>query len=139
MKLLPQTSDSPVIRTDFRDDAAWELVCDEIRRPSDEGFEAHVEFVDDPAYADLDVAQLLARVPAGYEHTFIIVVDRVAISSAEHAVLVVDLFDNRGAAFRALPAQVQAIENNLSIATMDFAEFATVADADGVFRGFGEP
>jgi hypothetical protein len=35
-----------------------------------------------------------------------------------------------------VPRQVQAIENNLSIANMDFFEFADSADADGVFRGF---
>jgi hypothetical protein len=31
---------------------------------------------------------------------------------------------------------VQSIENNLSIANMDFAEFADSVNEDGVFRGF---
>jgi hypothetical protein len=35
-----------------------------------------------------------------------------------------------------LPSQIQAIENNLSIANMDFEDFADSVDADGVFRGF---
>ncbi|MGC4896997.1 DUF6924 domain-containing protein [Micromonospora sp. DT31] len=38
--------------------------------------------------------------------------------------------------FRALPRQVQAIQNNLSLANMDYIEFATSVGADGVFRGF---
>ncbi|GAA4579965.1 hypothetical protein GCM10023176_58710 [Micromonospora coerulea] len=40
------------------------------------------------------------------------------------------------APFRALPQQVQAIQNNLSLANMDYIEFATSAGAEGVFRGF---
>ncbi|GAB3345306.1 DUF6924 domain-containing protein [Micromonospora halotolerans] len=51
--------------------------------------------------------------------------------------LVVNLNDgDETAPFRALPRQVQAIENNLSIANMDFFEFARAAGPDGVFRGF---
>jgi hypothetical protein len=49
---------------------------------------------------------------------------------------VVDLHRQRGRTFRAIPSQIRAIENNLSLANMDFAEFADNAGADGVFRGF---
>ena len=35
-----------------------------------------------------------------------------------------------------VPGQVWSIENNLSIANMDFFEFADRTDPDGVFRGF---
>jgi hypothetical protein len=38
--------------------------------------------------------------------------------------------------FRALPSQIQSIQNNLSIGNMDFEEFANNIDPDGVFRGF---
>ena len=65
-----------------------------------------------------------------------IIVDRTAITHPEHALLVLDLFEESGQIFRALPAAVQAIENNLSIANMDFAEFAENCDPEGVFRGF---
>ena len=41
-----------------------------------------------------------------------------------------------GATFRCVPSAVQAVENNLSIANMDFEEFAGAVDEDGVFRGF---
>jgi hypothetical protein len=41
-----------------------------------------------------------------------------------------------GCAFRAVHRQVQAIENNPSIANMHFFEFADSADADAIFRGF---
>ena len=141
MKYLPTTSDATVLRTDFSDQAAWEAVRDAIRRPSPEGFEAYVEFVDDKAFAGWTTRQLLAAVPAGYPHAFVVVVDRKAIADPQHPLLVVNLCDDgrgsaAGAEFRALPAQVQSIENNLSIANMDFAEFASAADPDGVLRGF---
>jgi uncharacterized protein DUF6924 len=38
--------------------------------------------------------------------------------------------------FRAIPSQIQGIENNLSIANMDFEGFAEAVNEDGVFRGF---
>jgi hypothetical protein len=50
--------------------------------------------------------------------------------------LVVDLFEEPGRTFRAVPSAIQSIENNLSIANMDFWEFADNVDAAGVFRGF---
>jgi hypothetical protein len=56
----------------------------------------------------------------------------------EHPILVVDLYTEPGRSFRVVPAEVWGIENNLSTANMDFAEFADEADADGVFRGFPE-
>jgi|GEM_PF-3302045 hypothetical protein len=51
---------------------------------------------------------------------------------------IIDLFDRSIREFRALPTQIQGIENNLSIANMDFEEFADPMDEDGVFRGFPE-
>lgn len=50
--------------------------------------------------------------------------------------LILDLYDGSGREFRAIPSQIQSIENNLSIANMDFEEFAESVDEDGVFRGF---
>jgi hypothetical protein len=54
----------------------------------------------------------------------------------EFAVLVVNLRNNPHPPFRALPAEIQSIENNLSIANMDYQEFAQNVDSDGIFRGF---
>lgn len=44
--------------------------------------------------------------------------------------------DSGGRTFRIIPSEMWGIENNLSIANMDFRDFADSADADGVFRGF---
>jgi len=55
----------------------------------------------------------------------------------DHPLLVVNLHAAVDARpFRTPPRQVQSIQNNLSLANMDYLEFASSAGADGVFRGF---
>lgn len=140
MTTLPVTSDSPVVRTEFTDQGAWTAICAEIERPSEEGFFAHVELVEDRAFEGATLEQLLSAVPEGYPHTFMLVVDRETVAGKERPLLVVNLYDGLGsavgAAFRCVPFGIQAVENNLSIANMDFEEFAGAVDEDGVFRGF---
>ena len=137
MKPLPSTEDPLVIRTDFTDDAAWREIQRSIGAPvGDQGFLAHVTFVDDRAFDGADSDELLPLLTAARPfHGFAMLVDRMAISAAEHPLLVLDLFEP-GHAFRAIPATVQSIENNLSISNMDFEEFADSVGSDGVFRGF---
>ena len=142
MEMLPQTQDSPIIRTDFDNEDAWKTVCELVRRPVPDGFGeeffAYVTFVENSAFRDLSEQELLERVPDDYGHSFLMIVDKVTLGSAEYPILVMDLYDERGRSFRAIPVQIQGIQNNLSIANMDFAEFADSAGADGVFRGFPE-
>lgn len=137
MKQIPKTKDALVLRTDFSDQAVWETICTIIREPVGE-FYAYVEFLDDVEYRDVTKEQLLRLVPKDYNHSFILVVDRTAISLRDFPLLIVGLYDGSGREFRAIPSQIQSIENNLSIANMDFEEFADSVDEDGVFRGFPE-
>ena len=140
MKTIPETKDAPVLRTDFSDQERWEAVCRAIREQNEDGFVAYVAFIDDPAFDGFSKQQVIDALPSSCKHSFIIVVDNISMTDAEHPVLVVNLHEGMGSAygddFRALPSQVQGIENNLSIANMDFAEFAGAVDASGVFRGF---
>lgn len=99
-------------------------------------FRANVDFLDDRDYAGITVDQLLGLFPKTYDHTFIFVVDQAAVHLSGHPILVVDLYDQPGRSFRAVPKEIQGIENNLSIANMDFDEFARAVDISGVFRGF---
>jgi hypothetical protein len=142
MEFLPKTQDPLVLRTDFDDDDAWTTICGLIRRPRhDMGseFVAYVEFLENRDFRDLSVQELLERVPADYNPTFIFVADKAAMEPNEFPVLVVDLYDERGRTFRAIPSQIQGIENNLSIANMSFYDFADNVDDDGVFRDFKDP
>jgi hypothetical protein len=137
MKTIPNTQNALVLRTDFSDQAVWEALRGMISSPVGlYRFRANVEFLDDPQYDGLTKEQLIAQTSANYSHTFIIIVDRLTITGPDHPVLVIDLLERSGNEFRALPKAVQSVENNLSIANMDFEEFSQAVNSDGVFRGF---
>ena len=136
MKTLPQSDNSLLLRTDFSDDAKWDELCEAVQATSEEGFRASVDCVSDPAYDGLTVEQLVALAQNDADRSFIFIGDRVALTDPEQPVLVVDLFDEPGRTFRVIPREMWSVENNLSIANMDYAEFAESADSDGVFRGF---
>jgi hypothetical protein len=136
---LPESTNALVIRTDFSDPAGWDAVRSAIGEPVHDPagtFQAYVEFVSDPEYQGLTSAQALSILPSGLHSSFIFLVDRVSLSDPEHPILVVDLYDQPGRTFRVIPAEMWAVENNLSIANMDFDEFAGAVDQDGIFRGF---
>jgi hypothetical protein len=137
VKKPPSSDTSLLLRTDFADDAAWAALCEAVQAPSEEGFQARVDCVSDPAYDGLSVAQLVAL--AADDHAFAFVADRLALTHPERPVLVVDFRDEPGRTFRVIPREMWGVENNLSLANMDYHEFADSADADGVFRGFPEP
>jgi hypothetical protein len=140
MKQIPETEHALVLRTDFSDHRAWNMVCEEIRQPAGEfRFVAYVDFLDDREYEDITSDQLLGLISPNYKHSFIIVADRITITHPEHPLLIIELYERSGRKFRTVPSQIQGIENNLSIANMDFEEFAERVDEDGIFRGFPEP
>ena len=139
MKPLPETVNALVLRTDFSDQATWAAICAMIQKPVGIlRFRANVELLDEAAYAGINKDGLLTLVSPHYNHSFIILVDQTAILHPEHPLLIVDLYERSGKEFRAVPSQIQSIENNLSIANMDFEEFADSVDQDGIFRGFTE-
>jgi hypothetical protein len=135
MKPLPSTSQALIVRTHYSDQAAWEAVWAMIIAPSDE-FYADLEVVDDAVYAKATVEALVGIAPG--HHTYLFVADHFTMSHPEHPVLCVDLLYEPGRSFRALPSEVAPIDNNLSIANMDFEDWSETVDADGIFRGFGD-
>jgi hypothetical protein len=135
MLVLPATLGAPVLRTDFTDDAGWEAVHAAARVPSPEGFSPDLTFVSDPAFAGL-APETAGVMPSASYRGFVFLVDHVTVTDPELPVVVVDRLHDPGRWFRVVPGQLWAIENNLSLANMDFFEFADNVDADGVFRGF---
>jgi hypothetical protein len=143
---------TPLVRTDFSDDESWELVIYELTKPDDDGVEAHVTPVEDRAltgvtgdvlgsafdgqgmsygYVVLADARSMAEAEAGGELT----IDYVDLSVAdEEDAELLESFPGR--TFRCAALQFPSIEVNLSLANMDFAEFADNVSSDGVFRGF---
>lgn len=133
--VLPDTAAPVVLRTDFSDQAAWEAICEALRRPVP-GFVLHLALIDERAYEGLSRQQILAMVPVHSPHTFIIVADSMTMRSKDHPLRVIDLCAGSDAEFRATPDTIQAIENNLSVANMGFEELAAAVDGGGIFRGF---
>ena len=139
MKNLPRTENSLLVRTDFSDDAAWVALCDAAREESEDGFQARLECVSDRAYDGLTIDQLVALARTNDDLGYIFLADRVALTNPEQPILVVDLYDEPGRTFRVIPRELWGVENNLSLANMDYSDFADNVDADGVFRGFPRP
>jgi hypothetical protein len=133
---IGDTEQAVVLRTDFSDEACWRSVRAEVLAETVDGFRAYVDVIEDPAFDGFGTDEVLAAVGDDYRWGYLVVGDRVTMTEAEHPFLVLDLLHERGRSFRALPREIQSIENNLSIANMDFSEFADSASPDGVFRGF---
>jgi hypothetical protein len=131
---IPTTDNTPLFRTGFRDDAAWVALCVAVETPNADGFQAYISLIDDPAFADADPAVLIANSQSAPPHALIILADTGAFQAPEHPLLCIDWHTGRG--LRVIASELWSIENNLSIANMDFADFANAADSDGVFRGF---
>jgi hypothetical protein len=134
MPVLPNTDLCPLVRTDFSDETGWQVLCREIARPVDD-FRARLHFVSDLAFEGATHAQLVAA-GAARGRSFLLVADREAICDPQQKVLALDILEMPGRSFRFVPSVAWSVENNLSLANMDFFEFAQAVDEDGVFRGF---
>ena len=134
--VLPQSNETLLLRSDYSDQSAWTEFCHLVEAPYEEGFQAYVTFVDDPTLAGRTLDELTAVAESGGYQSFFFVADHEAIHGPEHAVLAVDLHEQRGRTFRVIPSQMWAVENNLSTSNMEFSSFARDADPDGVLRGF---
>jgi hypothetical protein len=149
---LPDTG-TLLVRTDFADDDAWNLVRDEATREyGPDGFRAYIEPVSDPRWANAPWPAVKAAAPtseAGPSVLFI--ADSSTFASPDHLVLVVDLQDKflpvadfpeiaDRVPFRCTPSALWDVENNLNIANLDWEDYAGIAaDDGGVYRGFELP
>ncbi|MGF0311782.1 DUF6924 domain-containing protein [Rhodococcus sp. IEGM1428] len=140
------TGESLLIRTDFSDDSAWREIALAAMAPVDQGndmeFEAVLTCIDNNDHDGWSVEQLLQALGDSPPY-YVFVVDTDTVQNPEHPIAVVDTGaddpERHGKTFRTVPSEMWSIENNLSIANMDFDDFADSADKDGVFRGFPEP
>ncbi|MEU4660390.1 hypothetical protein AB0F83_01405 [Micromonospora chalcea] len=70
MAELPGTWSVPVVRADFTDDAVWNQIRMRIAEPTEEGFGADVDFVEDRAWDGLDEASIVVSYPPSYPHEY---------------------------------------------------------------------
>lgn len=137
-----------VIRTDFSSGDQWRAIRDLITAEQPEF--PFVTFVSDVAHRDRPVRDLVRSLPGSYRELRCFVVDRESVENPEHPILVVGFYptDDKSfdrlprdtpeaeiTTFRALPSQIWRIEANLSLGNMDFGDFASCVESDGVFRG----
>jgi hypothetical protein len=92
--------------------------------------------VESPALSNLTPRELAALAREDY-------LSQIAVADAQtmrdQTVLFVDLNELHGQVgrtFRSIPSEVEPIVANLSLANMDFAEFAGNTNPDGIFCGF---
>ena len=134
----PNQSDPWVVRTDFSDDDRWSSVRELIGAPQKEvgiTFFAYVDYVNDETHRDREPHEVVLSLPDDYADMFCFLVDRECIENKDNPVLVVGFYpsDNESfnrlprdtpigdiVTFRALPSQIQGIQNNLSLANIDF-------------------
>jgi hypothetical protein len=137
-----------LVRTDFTDDDAWDLVCAEATREyGPDAFCANVEPFSDPAWTGATWEAVKAAVPEGGGGSSVLfIADSVTFASREHPVLVIDLQDTflspeefpeivDRTPFRCAPAALWEVENNLNLANLDWEDFAGSTDDDGIYRG----
>jgi len=139
--MLPKAPDLGLllVRTDYSDERAWLDALTAATAIYDDDFErrgALLRTVESPELSGLTSEELVALEREDY-------LGEIAVADAQtmrdQTVLFVDfdeLNEQAGRSFRAIPSEVESIVANLSIANMDFAEFADSADPDGIFRGF---
>ncbi|MGQ4511763.1 DUF6924 domain-containing protein [Streptomyces sp. DW26H14] len=128
---LPETEFSPLLRTDFTDEAAWRALLDEIG-------DDWLTVLADPAHEGLSVDGLLALVPAGSRFPVLVVADEVTFSgnpSGGRTLLLIDAQEEPGRTFRAeVPGAFTSALGNLAISNLGFGEYLDSLDGSGVYR-----
>ncbi|WP_331769900.1 hypothetical protein OG948_40000 (plasmid) [Embleya sp. NBC_00888] len=141
-----------IVRTDYGDEAAWRAVMAKLAQPwgPDGEYEAVAHVMDDPVWADATPDEVAASADDRLGAVFL--ADGTTMREPDHALLAVELRFGKpwggkegpnewvalGRRFRTEPRMVHTIHANLSIANMDFEEYAAAAGADpeGVLRPF---
>ena len=135
MSVLPAGENAPIVRTDFSSDTAWSELCTAVRTPQPRyGFLPNVDLINDAAFDGWSTDQVVELATANSDRTFVLIADQETFRQQELPILVVDLFDDSRRSFRVVPGSVWSVENNLSIGNLDFEDFLSACDADGIIR-----
>ncbi|MFE4698927.1 DUF6924 domain-containing protein [Streptomyces sp. NPDC056738] len=142
-----------VVRTDYHDDQAWRVVAAALMEPwGDRPYEAHVHFIDDPAWAEATVDEALNAIRLDENLPVVFLADRTTMQAESHPLLAVttltreDCLDDEdyeqltefGREFRTTPAGVHDVHANLDIGNLGFEEYAAWAhdDPERIYRSF---
>ena len=134
MDRLLDTEDTPLIRTAFGDDAAWQSLLADMAKEASEGFRAYVSIVSDLSFENSSAETLARTVALNNKHSIALIADDKAMNISDQTLLVIGTAAPHPL-FRVSVRALWMVENNLSIANMDFVEFTGALDETGVFRG----
>ncbi|HEX7301798.1 DUF6924 domain-containing protein [Lentzea sp.] len=125
--ILPESELSPLLRTDFTDEQAWQSLLEEI----DTGW---LTVLADPGHQGLTVPELVALVPSDRLYPLLVVADEQTFASAERSVLLIDVREEPGRAFRAVLDAANSAIGNLAIDNNSFDDYLDGLDDSGVYR-----
>jgi hypothetical protein len=127
---LSGTDFSPLLRTDFTDDAAWRALLEEIEQ-------SWLTVMADRAHEGLSVPELLALVPDGSRYPTLVVADRETFAAEERTLLLIDVQEEPGRTLRvAVPDAFASVLGNLAIQNQSFDDYleSGFLGEDGVYR-----
>ena len=125
---------TPLLRTDGSKPERWDALLRAIRVPNSLGFLASVLPITDPALEGLTVDQLRELPGTGDAVTFVLVADAEALAGDDFPILVVDVSGDDQPSFRVTAPCLWVVENNLSLANVDWQELLDSTAPDGVLR-----
>ncbi|MEU5640388.1 DUF6924 domain-containing protein [Streptomyces milbemycinicus] len=136
--MLIETDLTPLLRTDFGDDEAWQAVRAAVAAPVGGGLtRADTEPVDDRRLADFASEQIVASIAPEAPYAVVVVADRRTMTEAAMPLLVIDVADRTE--LRCVPEALWALLTDTGVRGMQLAEFLAAVGSDGLFRGVGGP
>jgi hypothetical protein len=134
MRDFPSTNETPFIRTDFSSELVWREIVEAVGRESPDGFRAYISIIDDVGFSGASAEDLAGLAAHAGGHRLLLVADSATMGHIERPILCIDLLEALRT-IRVTPGALWSIENNLSLANMDFEDFVEAADNDGIYRG----
>jgi hypothetical protein len=144
--------DKVVVRTHFGDDEAWRAVLALAAQSwgdEEDDFESTTYPVDDPTLSGVAVEAVRDTLASIDEYLSVVfIADEETMRHPRHPLLAVNLDDEPnflddegsvfGRQFRIVPRQASGVHVNLTLANMDYTDWAHIAkaDPDGVFHDF---
>jgi hypothetical protein len=130
---VPKTDKTLLIRTDYSNEVIWRALIEIVQKPGE--YSRGVEIVDNRKLASAKLEEIMRIVQNATRHTFVFIVDGITINHPEKPILVVDLFASPGQSFRIVASKFRSVENNLSIANLDFEDYLEKVDQENIYRG----
>ncbi|MFE5924136.1 DUF6924 domain-containing protein [Streptomyces sp. NPDC056468] len=127
-----------VVRTDFSDEEAWQVVVEQLAESCAE-YERHTHVLDDRAFHGASPEEVVLSTLLGDPRLEVVFLADAAAMRGEHALLAVSTRDEEldedddeelGCEFRLLPVLVNEMHVNLAIGHLDFWEYAHAAAQD---------